>query len=149
MAALLTSARTFAWALVALLGLDAVWGILAHLAFSRHEDAKSEVAWAVINFATAVVTALFLLISPNWGLQDKILGWCLFLVAMSRTVLDYGKCWKTYFPSGLVEAPDKRPEETEPPYQAHIASTLPEGYPLQIPAPAPGHARKERRTGGA
>jgi hypothetical protein len=136
LAALLTNVRYFAWAFVMLLGLDAFWGILAYLAFSRQADSKSELTWAVINFFTLILTALFLLISPSWGLHDKILGWCLFLIALTRTAMDYGMCWRAYFPAG----------EAEITCPSTSTMKIPKDYSLPIPSPSQGHPRRDRRT---
>lgn len=104
-AALLPRPLFFVWGLVALLAFDTIWGVTAHLGFSKEGKPKPELTWALINFVSAIVISIYLIVLgfvpsveieyvSNLKLSAGILGFSLL-----RTVADYVLCWDTYYPS--------------------------------------------------
>lgn len=102
LAVLLSTPQFFAWGLVILLTVDAIWGFAAHIGFSQEVKPKAEVRWAFINFIATVVLVVYLVMSDVWpskvGTTATKLG--IFVVAVSfvRTVIDYSACWNFYYP---------------------------------------------------
>lgn len=86
----------FAWGLIVLLGLDAVWGAAVHFVLVKDRTSHTELRWAKIN-ALAVA---FLLAFALTGTLSAAAGWGnpLIYVALARTVFDYRCCWDCYFP---------------------------------------------------
>jgi len=89
--------RVFAWGLIALLGLDAIWGLLVEYVLVKERTRGPELRWCIINTVAVVVlvglaTQTALLASRGWGNL-------LLYVALVRTTVDYALCWPCYFPT--------------------------------------------------
>jgi len=106
MAALLPRPHYFVWVLAVLLAFDAVWGFTAYLGFSKERKPKPELTWAQINFVSAILISIFLLIvlgfvpfiEIGYFSNLKLSVW-IFGLSLLRTVVDYKLCWDTYYPS--------------------------------------------------
>ena len=77
-----------------LLFVDVIWGLISH--WIHYKEVKPGVIrWSIINFITIIAgTAVFLLSIYT----DNNKAWILFLIALVRTVCDYGFSWQFYFP---------------------------------------------------
>jgi hypothetical protein len=98
-ASLIGATVKMAWAMVALLLLDSMWGFLAWLAFTGAQAQYAERKWAIINVFAAVFL-IVLLIFAEGVFQSNATGAQFGLLAVLglRTVVDYSWCWKFYFP---------------------------------------------------
>jgi len=103
LAALVETPAFFAWGLLTLLVVDVVWGIVAHLAFTKQTTDKAELKWVQNNLAFALLLLLYLgalgVIPPDgrttdWALTSGVLG-----IALARTFVDYYRSWQFYYPS--------------------------------------------------
>jgi hypothetical protein len=101
MAALLQRGQVFLYALIALLVFDAVWGFVAHLAFSPSGAAERK--WAGLNFvAVLVLIVIAILLDALEGTTRPVATYRSVLVvtiAFARTVIDYWLCWDYYYPA--------------------------------------------------
>jgi len=88
---------------IVILGIDVLWGFLAHLAFSTERENKPEMSWVKTNAAAAVLLLVFILLEKNnlkWLNSDRTAYCAIILGAMFfRTAVDYGKNWNFYFPA--------------------------------------------------
>lgn len=107
LALLLHNPNQFAWVLVALIVVDVLWGVGAHLGFSSQSGHGAEGKWTLINviFVIGVGGAL---LGFDIGLKPdtdpaKVSAFVL-AACFLRTLVDYGKCWGFYFPP---DAPKK------------------------------------------
>lgn len=89
-----------AYAVIALLVLDCVWGFLAWLAFTGAGSQFAEKRWALINMVASLVLFVVMrifasdsLAKDQTGLQIAILG-----ILLVRTIFDYKMTWSFYFP---------------------------------------------------
>jgi hypothetical protein len=75
-----------------LLGVDMLWAFISH---QIHFPGKKShaVRWSVINIGALVVAILIV----AYPFQPKT--WVLMVVAIVRSIIDYGLCWDFYFPS--------------------------------------------------
>jgi hypothetical protein len=74
-----------------LLTVDVIWGFISHqIHFPRQKSHVKK--WAMINFLAGFV-ALCIVAYP---FAHK--AWILMVVAIGRSVVDYGFCWDFYFP---------------------------------------------------
>lgn len=97
-ARLLGEARSAAWALVALLTLDAGWGLAVHLLFVRSQTRWAEVRWVVINSVAAPTLAIALVATSSMAKQEDLAATIIGVVAVARTIGDYWWSWRLYFP---------------------------------------------------
>lgn len=76
-----------------LLLVDMVWGFISH---QIHFPGKKShvIRWSAINIAAGFVGFLIV----HFPFDRK--AWALTVVAILRTVTDYGLCWRFYFPDG-------------------------------------------------
>ena len=85
-----TGISTF-YFLGALLASDMVWGYISHLIHFPRK--KSHVLkWSIIN----VVAGTFAFGVVEYPFNQK--PWVLMVIAILRSIADYGFCWKFYFP---------------------------------------------------
>jgi hypothetical protein len=98
---LLKQPAQFAWLLIAVLGIDVVWGIFAHFASSSGGGLAAESKWTIINFCFIAVIASYL-VSQDVGLthapDPMKLAILLTIACVSRTTVDYLWCRHFYFP---------------------------------------------------
>jgi hypothetical protein len=83
------SYETFVILLVAILALDTVWGLLAHLGFTGNASQKAEMKWAWINFVTAAVILIIYFLHSYLGLSEFHFIALLTIAMVVRTVVDY------------------------------------------------------------
>jgi hypothetical protein len=95
----------FGMGLAALLTIDIIWGVVAHVAFTQPGADKAEWKW-VQNNVVAVIALLALLISVRtWVPQPAQATWNaagLLGVALLRTAVDYARSWDFYYPTDAV-----------------------------------------------
>jgi hypothetical protein len=111
LASTLSQPDRFATVLCAILVIDCVWGLLAHLTLTGAASQDAEKNWASINFVTAFVVILLLAgwnIAP--GLPDQewasvALSFLLLAIVGVRTVIDYRTSWDFYFPTDTPTPP--------------------------------------------
>jgi hypothetical protein len=94
----ITEPVTFTLVFGGLMLFDAIWGFLAHLAFSGPKKGKQELTWAKINFVTLLVIFAFLyteglLDNLKAPVQPLTVALVLFVIALARTVVDYWFSW--------------------------------------------------------
>ena len=99
----------FMYSLIALLGFDAIWAFLAHLAFSPGlSEHQAEAQWARINIVAVlllVVAAVFLDSIDAASKPVDTYRWILVLsIAVGRTVWDYVSGWSFYYPDKATTA---------------------------------------------
>jgi len=102
LALLLHNPNQFAWVLIALIVVDVLWGISAHLGFSSRSDHGAEGKWTMINviFVISVGGALLFFdigLKPDAD-ATKVAAFVL-AACFLRTLVDYRTCWSFYFPS--------------------------------------------------
>jgi hypothetical protein len=94
LASTLDSPESFRVVLIAILGLDVIWGVLAVLGFAGTSSQKAEMKWAAINFAAVVVLVPFHLFCPAFltieGITNETLVLLTLLISVLRTIVDYG-----------------------------------------------------------
>lgn len=75
-----------------LLGVDMLWAIISHQIHfpNRKSHAKR---WSAINIVAMFVAFLVVMLP----FQSK--PWVLAVIALGRSIADYGLCWEFYFPS--------------------------------------------------
>ena len=76
--------------------VDMVWGFISH---QIHFPGKKShvVRWASIN----VVAGMIAVVIVAYPFEQK--AWVLMALAITRSIADYGFCWKFYFPISGVE----------------------------------------------
>ena len=98
-ALLIGATEKMAWATVALLVLDSVWGFLAWLAFTGAHAQFAEKRWALINCVTAVAVSVLLIFGEQTFHNNlRMAQWGIVAVLTLRTIIDYVSCWDFYFP---------------------------------------------------
>ncbi|HWE75561.1 MAG TPA: hypothetical protein VG328_20545 [Stellaceae bacterium] len=99
LAAVIGNPSAFSTVMLALLLVDCAWGFLSHLAFTGAQAQNAERKWSVINLVAAAVLILTILILPR-----IFAGWttevqeCVAMICILRSICDYAKTWKFYFP---------------------------------------------------
>jgi hypothetical protein len=81
-------------ALGSLLLVDMLWGVISHLIHFPGQKSHA-LGWSAIN-VVAIVLAYFV---DTYAFEYKT--WGLMIIAISRTVADYGLGWHFYFPTGV------------------------------------------------
>lgn len=92
----------FAWALIALLLIDIIWGVFVHYGSSSQEAHVAEWKWAIINFVFVGFVASYLLyqeIFLSQMLDPLKLAFPLAIVCIIRTLADYIWGKDFYFPN--------------------------------------------------
>lgn len=101
LAILLRLPSQFAWALLALLLVDAAWGLFAHFAASTRKGTNPEGRWALLNLLSVAAGAMYL-IQNGVTLADSTeplkLSILIAIFALVRSIIDYVWCAKFYFP---------------------------------------------------
>lgn len=102
LALLLSKPNHFAWCLVALLAVDAIWGIFAHFAASSNISDAPEFKWTIINTVFVLVGASYLIYN-DINLADLENPFKLAIPILSitiiRSLVDYILCRDFYFPN--------------------------------------------------
>lgn len=102
LALLLEDPSQFAWLLIALIFVDVLWGAFVYFGPSSQNGASAEGRWALINVVFVALASAALWIS-DIGLQSDVeptkLAIAVFVACLLRTLVDYGLCWKFYFPA--------------------------------------------------
>jgi len=85
-----------AWGLIALLGLDAIWGAVVQVALVKQPASRTELRWAALN-TLAVLALVWVVLTGRVGAAGD---WSnpLIYIALVRTAVDYAWCWDCYFP---------------------------------------------------
>jgi hypothetical protein len=101
----------FGVGLAALLAIDVIWGVVAHVAFTQPGADKAEWKW-VQNNVVAVIALLALLFAVRtWVAQPAQATWMvvgLLIVALVRTIVDYVRSWDFYYPADVPLRDDER-----------------------------------------
>ena len=109
MALSVTDIQVLVWVVVALLVLDSVWGFLAWLAFTGAQSQYAERTWAIINTVCAACLVTMMMVFNKFASDPENairLSVVVAIFVFLRTVVDYSKTWKFYFPDGeTVELP--------------------------------------------
>lgn len=96
----LPNLESLTWCLVALLAVDAVWGSCVYWFFTRERHNWAELGWARLNIITvAVITSVQAVPKLlHREFPPEFFGVALPAIALTRTIVDYSRAWRFYFP---------------------------------------------------
>lgn len=89
----LTDFARFVKVFQALLSLDVIWAVIVLLTGPSSKDASHAVKWGVLNLLAVLL--ILLANDSAWLLPDAKPRW-VFIIALLRTLADYGLCWNFY-----------------------------------------------------
>lgn len=91
----------FAWFLIAVLGIDVIWGVFTHFGSSSGSKLSAEWKWTIINFSFIAVVAAYLVHQDIYLDYDKDalkLAVLIMIACIFRSTVDYVWCRELYFP---------------------------------------------------
>lgn len=91
----------FAWALVALLSIDVIWGVFVHFGSSSKDEHAAEWKWTIINFVFVAMAVWYLVAHSIFMapmLEPLILSIPIAIACIVRTIVDYLWGKDFYFP---------------------------------------------------
>jgi hypothetical protein len=105
LALLIANDISFVWMFVGLLTFDALWGFAAHLAFTKESGGlTAEIKWSIINLSTVILLVIVFVyldsLDPSAKPVDTYRWIVISVLAIARTLFDYGWCWNFYYPTG-------------------------------------------------
>jgi hypothetical protein len=113
LAALIENTELFVYTLGGLLLIDSIWGFIIYIILKTppsksgskskkkavDEETPPQIIWAMTNLvavaAISITVILGIPILKSWDLGIQAI---IFLICAGRTLYDYAKCWRIYFP---------------------------------------------------
>jgi hypothetical protein len=101
---LITQPTHFFFIFIAILLIDAVWGLLSQIAYYSGASIPAEKFWGWINLVSVLIAAVLFVFLKPLGLANWQVAALIAIGAFARTLVDYWVAWDFYFEGGVTTA---------------------------------------------